>query len=200
MSTTAGERDRGDRGDRGDRSARRPAYAFRYATFEGRVVAGAMDLLVLFIIAALLLSGGSLVVLISSDFERVAPSGMAINLFWGFAGAIAPAWFLYFFIGLAWKGQTVGAAVMQLMVIRSDGQPLGIIGAVGRVIGLCFYVLVLAGGVTAAYFVRNSANIAAGVVTATFVVITLGFLIAAFDRRRRTLQDRIAGTIVVRVE
>lgn len=185
---------------RGDRSARRPTYGFRYATFEGRVVAGAMDILVLFIIAALLLSGGSLVVLISSDFERVAPSGMAINLFWGFAGAIAPAWFLYFFIGFAWKGQTVGAAVMQLMVIRSDGQPLGVLGAVGRVIGLCFYVLVLAAGVTAAYFVRDNANVAAGVVTGTFVVITFGFLIAAFDRRRRTLQDRIAGTIVVRVE
>src|SRR6185295_9188633 len=50
------------------------------------VAAGALDVLVLFIIAALLVTVGSLVVLISSDFEKVEPSGTALNTFWGCVG------------------------------------------------------------------------------------------------------------------
>ena len=33
-------------------------------------------------------------------------------------GAIAPAVLLYVFVAYAWKGQTLGMAVMQLLVIR----------------------------------------------------------------------------------
>ena len=47
---------------------RRPALRISYASFESRVAAGALDVLVLFIIASLFISAGSLVVLISSDF------------------------------------------------------------------------------------------------------------------------------------
>jgi uncharacterized RDD family membrane protein YckC len=177
----------------------REAYQVRYASFEGRVAAGALDILVLFIIASLFVSAGSLVVLISSDFEKVDPSSTAINLFWVCIVSIIPAYFLYFFIGLAWKGQTVGAAVMQIMVIRSDGRPLGVLGAVARVIGLLFYVLVVLIGVAIAYSLRNSTAGAAAAIAGAFFVATLGFLWAAFDRHRRTLHDRLAGTIVVRI-
>ncbi len=97
---------------------RAQAYQVLYASFEGRVAAGALDGLVLVIIASLFVSAGSLVVLFSSDFERVDASATAINFFWVCIVSIIPAYFLYFFIGLAWKGQTIGAAVMQIMVIR----------------------------------------------------------------------------------
>jgi uncharacterized RDD family membrane protein YckC len=180
--------------------ASRPAVRISYASFESRVAAGTLDLLVLFIIAALLVVAGSLVVLISSDFERVDPSTMSINIFWGCVGAIAPCYLLYFFVSFAWKGQTVGAAVMQLMVIRSDGRPLGVLGSVARVIGMLFYVLVITVGVIAAFVLRDSTTSAGGAITGALLLCLAGFLWAAFDPHRRTLHDRIAGTIVVRLQ
>jgi uncharacterized RDD family membrane protein YckC len=163
------------------------------------VAAGALDVLVMFIIAALLVTAGSLIVLISSDFEKVEPSSTALNAFWICVACIPPALLLYFFIGFAWKGQTVGASVMQLMIIRSDGHPLGVLGAMARVIGLLVYVLIASIGIIVAYAFRDSSAIAAATVGGAFVLAALGFIIAAFDRHRRTLHDRIAGTIVVRL-
>lgn len=177
----------------------RPAFRIHYASFESRVAAGALDVLVLFIIASLFVTAGSLVVLVSSDFEKVEPTGTALNIFWICVGAIPPAMLLYFFIGLAWKGQTIGASVMQLMVIRSDGRPLGVIGSMARVIGLLIYVLIVALGIIVAFGFRDSTLIAAAAVSVAFLLVAFGFIWAAFDSRRRTLQDRIAGTIVVRL-
>ncbi len=181
------------------KSGGRPATRLHYASFESRVAAGALDVLVMFIIASMLVTIGSLIVLISSDFERIEPSNTALATFWVFVGCIPPALLLYFFIGLAWKGQTVGASVMQLMVIRSDGRPLGVLGSAARVIGQLVYVLIIAAGILGAYAFRESTAIAAAAVAAAFILASLGFLWAAFDRHRRTLHDRIAGTIVVRL-
>ena len=106
---------------------------------------------------------------------------------------------LYFFISLAWKGQTIGAAIMQLMVIRSDGRPLGVLGAMARVLGLLLYLTFMAAGVVVAVAFRRSTPIAAGAIGGGLLLCVLGLLMAAFDSRRRTLQDRLAGTIVVRL-
>ena len=170
-----------------------------YASFESRVAGGALDIFVMIIIASLFVTAGAIVVLISSDFERVDPSVTAINIFWGCVGAIAPAILLYFFIAFAWKGQTIGMAVMQVMVLRSDGRRLGALGAMARVIGLLAYLLVLALGGLAAFALRDSTGAAAAAVGVAFLLAALGFIWAAFDRHRRALHDRIAGTVVVRV-
>lgn len=158
-----------------------------------------LDLLVLFIIAGLLIALGSLAVLVSSDFERVDPSDTAINIFWACVGSILPAALLYFFVGFAWKGQTIGQSVMQLMIIRSDGRRLGVIGSAARIVGLLAYVLFAALGGLAAFAMRDSALYAAVAVGAAFLLIAIGLFSAAFDRRRRTLHDRIAGTVVIRL-
>jgi uncharacterized RDD family membrane protein YckC len=177
----------------------RHAARLRYASFESRIAAGALDLLVMFIIGAILVIAGSLVILISSDFERVDPSSTSINVFWSTAIAIAPSQILYFFIGFAWKGQTVGASVMQLMVIRSDGRRLGVIGSVARVIGFLVYVLIAAIAIVVAFAFRSSLIIAGTAIGVGLVLIILGFITAAFDARRRMVHDRIAGTVVVRL-
>ena len=192
MSASATTMQEADRG-------RRPPFRLHYASFEARVAAGALDVLVMFIIAALLVTAGSVIVLISSDFEKVEPSSTALNAFWVCVGCIPPALLLYFFVGFAWKGQTIGASVMQLMVIRSDGHPLGVLGAMARVVGLLIYVLIASGGIIAAYAFREDSVIAAAAIGGSFVIAALGFIWAAFDRHRRTLHDRIAGTIVVRL-
>ncbi|MDZ7727041.1 MAG: RDD family protein [Dehalococcoidia bacterium] len=178
----------------GQRTAR-----FYYASFEARVASAILDGLVCLIIAALLTAVGSLIILISSDFERVDPSETAINLFWGCVGAIVPAILLYLFISLSWKGQTVGKSVMNVMVIRSDGRPLGVLGTVGRIIGLLIYPLFLGAGGIGAYAFREDMMPAAAIIGFAVLLCALGFLWAAFDSHRRTLHDRIAGTIVVRV-
>jgi uncharacterized RDD family membrane protein YckC len=178
----------------------RPPLRIRYASFEARVAAAILDLLVLFIIASLLVTAGAIVVLISSDFERSEPSSTSLYIFWGAVGAIVPAFLLYFFLALAWKGQTVGGAVMQIMVLRSDGRALGALGAAARVIAQLSYLLIVAAGVVTAYVVRDSAPEAAAAVGVAFLLAALGFVWAAFDSHRRALHDRIAGTIVVHVE
>lgn len=192
MSASATTMQEADRG-------RRPPFRLHYASFESRVAAGALDVLVMFIIAALLVTVGSLIVLVSSDFEKVEPSGTALNAFWVCVGCIPPALLLYFFIGFAWKGQTIGASVMQLMVIRSDGHPLGVLGAMARVIGLLVYVLIAGAGLIVGYAFRDNSLLAAAAIGGSLVLAALGFIWAAFDRHRRTLHDRIAGTVVVRL-
>ena len=175
----------------------RPRY--RYASFEARVAAAILDLIVLFIIAGLLVAIGSLVVLVSSNFERVDPSDTAINLFWGCVGSILPATLLYLFVGFAWKGQTIGQSVMQLMVIRSDGRRLGAVGSAARILGMLIYVLFAAIVAVAGFAFRDSALLAGAAVAVAFLLIALGLFSAAFDRRRRALHDRIAGTVVIRL-
>ncbi|MBI5946797.1 MAG: RDD family protein [Chloroflexi bacterium] len=178
---------------------RRPAYALRYASFESRLVAAVLDLLVVFIIAALFITAGAMIILVSSEFEKVDPSGTAIDAFWICAGAILPATLLYFFVGLAWKGQTIGHSVMQIMVLRSDGRPLGVLGSVARVIGLLVYVVLAGAGALGAYAFRDSGLQAAVSIGVPLFLATMGVLWAAFDKHRRCLHDRLAGTIVVRV-
>lgn len=170
----------------------------RYASFEARIAAGALDSLVLFIITALLVMAGSLVILISSDFERQEPSDTAIALFVASVASIVPAFLLYFFVSFCWKGQTIGHAVLGLMVLRSDTRRLGVLGALARVVVLLVYPLMLTLGGLAAYLAKDSTTLAGGIIAITLLAILAGFFWAAFDPHRRALHDRIAATIVVR--
>lgn len=176
------------------------AAALRYASFESRVVAGTLDVLVLFIISSLLVSIGSTAILISSDFEKTQASGSAINLFWACVLAIPPSFALYLFVCLAWRGQTAGAAVMQVTVLRSDGGGLGVLGALARLIGMLVYLLIVGLGAMVAFAFRDSLPIAVLAIATALLLAVAGVLWSAFDPRRRTLHDRIAGTIVVRRE
>ena len=73
------------------------------------------------------------------------------------------------------------------------------LGSVGRVIGLLTYALILAVGGGAAFFFRDTPGVALGAIGVAAAVALLGLLISVFDSRRRTLHDRMAGTIVVRL-
>ena len=129
-----------------------------------RVAAVAIDALVLFFVAGVLIIAGSVNLLLSSDFDRVDASGGSINLFWALVGAVPAACFLYFFLGFAFWGKTAGAAIMRISVVRSDGGPLGLLGALARVTGMLSYVLVLGIGAVLAYVLRGTPAAAAALV------------------------------------
>jgi len=79
---------------------------------------------------------------------------------------------LAYFAGLwAWRGTTVGGIVLNLKVVRMDGQPVT-------------FVVALVRGLAAAFSV---------------VVLFLGFLWIAWDRDKQGWHDRIAGTVVIRL-
>lgn len=170
----------------------------RYASFESRVAAGALDFLVLVIISALMAIVGSMIILISSDFERVSPSGTAIDLFWVCIFAIPVLFMVYLIAGYARRGQTAGCAVMQIQVLRSDGRTLGVLGSIARTVAMAAYAVMVGIGVLAAIIFDSNPAAAAAALAVPLLLIVAGILLAAFDSHRRTLHDRIAGTIVVR--
>ncbi len=75
-----------------------------------------------------------------------------------------------YFIGLwAWRGQTLGQMAAHIKVVRQDGKPMDLGTSVLRFIGYVVCVLTLG----------------------------IGFLMIAFDERKRGLHDRLAGTYVI---
>lgn len=158
-----------------------------------------LDGLVGLTIVALFIICGSLVVLFSSEFERVDPSDTALYTFWAITGSSLPAVFVYMFVGFAWKGQTLGSAVMQVMAIRSDGRPLGIGGAMARVVGLLSYPLVLGIAGIIGYAIDRGGMATAAAVGGAAVLVIAAIFWSLFDSRRRMLHDRLAGTIIIRV-
>ena len=78
---------------------------------------------------------------------------------------------LAYFAGMwAWRGTTIGGIVLNLKVVRLDGQPVS------------FAVALVRGLATAL----------------SIVTFFLGFLWMLFDREKQTWHDKLAGTVVVR--
>ena len=77
-----------------------------------------------------------------------------------------------YFAGMwAWKGTTVGGIVLNLQVVRQDGQPLSFLTA----------------------FVRSLAAVFSA------FMFFLGFFWIGWDRDKQGWHDKIAGTVVVRL-
>lgn len=79
---------------------------------------------------------------------------------------------LAYFAGMwAWKGTTIGGIVLNLQVVRQDGQPMNFLTALVRSVAAVFSALML----------------------------FLGFFWIAWDREKQGWHDKIAGTVVVRL-
>jgi uncharacterized RDD family membrane protein YckC len=142
----------------------------RYASFETRLVAFVLDLIVLFSVFLLFIAVAGLQLLLRSDFGDADPPDSAFYL----AAIILLIYFfplfpLYFLASWVWRGQTVGKMAMAIKVVRRDGHPLGVGTALLRLVGYLFSTLLL----------------------------FAGFLMIVFDRQRRGLHDRLADTLVV---
>jgi uncharacterized RDD family membrane protein YckC len=142
----------------------------RYASFETRLVALVLDVIVLFSVLLLFVTVAGLQLLLRSEFGDIDPPDSAFYL----AAIIILVYFfpffpLYFLTLWVWRGQTVGKMAMAIKVVRRDGHPLGVGTALLRLVGYLFSTLPL----------------------------FAGFLLIAFDRQRRGLHDRLADTLVV---
>ena len=177
----------------------------RYASFETRLVAFVLDLIVLFSVFALFFAVAFFQVLLRTDFGEKDTPDSAV---WAAAILLAIYCFLLlplYFIGLwAWRGQTVGQMAMAIKVIGRDGRPIGLTRAAVRVGGLNFLppiflvsvVSLLAAGTGEDALVTLIWVL--GIVGLVLVAIQgLGFLMIPFDRQRRALHDRLADTLVV---
>ena len=137
---------------------------------EARLVAFAVDGLLLALGLGLFLALGGLTVLLQTNWLEVDPSGGEWR--WGYVVAglglglgLPP---LYFGLGALWGG-TAGARLLGLTVQRRDGASVGAGRALARAALLCV----------------------------TLLPLGVGALASLVDREGRPLHDRWAGTVVV---
>ncbi len=177
----------------------------RYASFETRLVAFVLDLIVLFSVLALFFAVAFLQILIRTDFGEKDTPDSAV---WAAAIMLATYCFLFlplYFVGLwVWRGQTVGQVAMAIKVVRRDGRPMGLARAAVRVGGLNFLPLVFGASLLAllATGLAEDALIAIiwvliAAALALMAIQVLGFLMIPLDQQRQALHDRLADTIVV---
>jgi len=177
----------------------------RYASFETRLVAFVLDLIVLFSVFALFFAIAFFQVLLRTDFGEKDTPDSAV---WAAAILLAIYCFLLlplYFIGLwAWRGQTVGQMAMAIKVVGRDGRPIGLTRAAVRVGGLNFLPLIFLVSVVSLLAAGTGEDALVtliwvlGIVGLVLVAIqVLGCLMIPFDRQRRALHDRLADTLVV---
>jgi uncharacterized RDD family membrane protein YckC len=119
------------------------------------------------VVSLVFLLGGALVSLVASLFGKLRPEWLVGTL-------VGSGWLIvvtvYFVVFWSTTGQTPGMHVMRLRVVRgSSGGGLGVVRSVIRLVGLALAIIPL----------------------------FAGFLPMLVDRRRRALQDFIAGTVVL---
>jgi uncharacterized RDD family membrane protein YckC len=108
---------------------------------------------------------------VATSAEILRATGALIGLYLGLIALLWLLHFLYLVVFWSWRGGTLGQLALGIQVRReSDGRRIGIGTAILRYIG---------------YLISSW-------------VFCLGFIWAAFDRRKQGWHDKIAGTLVIR--
>ncbi len=144
--------------------------AFAYAGLQLRIVAFILDTMVLISFALLFAAGTLAFLFIDAKQHDNNPSDQAFYV----AVAVILAYILAFvplYYIVLWSrwGQTVGMMAVHIKVLSRAGGRLSLGRSALRLLG----------------------------VAASVAPLFLGIVIALFDRERRTLYDRLAGTVVV---
>ena len=148
---------------------------YKYAGFWRRLIAFIIDSTIVFFIVIILFSIASLAFFsgaISANGDKIL-----IDLVdpMHFSAVIISLWTFYSLINIAYftyfhgaTGRTPGKMILGLQVVSEDGAPISFGTAFLRSVG---------------YFVSN--------------ILYLGFIWAAFDKRKQGWHDKIAGTVVI---
>jgi len=177
----------------------------RYASFETRLVAFVLDLIVLLAVFALFFAVAFLQILLRTDFGETDTPDSAI---WAAAIILATYWFLLlplYFVGLwVWRGQTVGQMAMAIKVVRRDGCPMALARAAVRAGGLSLLPAIFVASLLALLATGLAEDALIGIIwvlvataLALIVIQIAGFLMIPFDQQRQALHDRLADTLVV---
>jgi uncharacterized RDD family membrane protein YckC len=177
----------------------------RYASFETRLVAFVLDVIVLLAVFALFFAVAFLQILIRTDFGETDTPDSAV---WAATIIIAAYCFLFlplYFIGLwAWRGQTVGQMAMVIRVARRDGRPVGLARAAVRVGGLNLLPPIFVASLLALPATGASEDVLIALIlvlalaaVVLIVIQVVGFLMIPFDPQRQALHDRLADTIMM---
>jgi uncharacterized RDD family membrane protein YckC len=157
----------------------------RYAGFWRRAGAVVVDLLIVVGPFALLLA-------LLPDRERLDLAGVAALVLVAYQLGL-----------LAWSGDTWGKRLLRAHVVEDDGRPIGrgrvsAREGVAKVLELAFTLFVFV-GIALLFNASDGWETFGGIVTATLGALgSVGVLWCVFDDRRRTLHDRMAGTVCVR--
>ncbi|KPJ49107.1 MAG: hypothetical protein AMJ38_03935 [Dehalococcoidia bacterium DG_22] len=179
--------------------------SLRYASFETRLVAFVLDVIVLLAVFALFFAVAFLQILIRTDFGETDTPDSAV---WAAAIILATYCFLFlplYFIGLwVWRSQTVGQMAMVIKVVRRDGRPIGLPTAVVRVGGLNVLPAIFVASLLALLATGLAEDALIGIIWVLALVgliliaiQVVGFLMIPFDQQRQALHDRLADTIVM---
>jgi len=191
-----------------DSAAAAPAVSLKTARLEAHVVAFLVDSVILlsFILVFMAIAGFQL--LLRSEFGEGDPPDSAFWTVLAITLAVVPFW-AAFNVGLhLWRSQSVGHYVAGIKVARVDGGAPSLGNAVVRLLvlnPLLFHpFLAVAWALVAAIATSITVNEVVLIVTVTMVLLSLlspfvALAAAAFDKERRALHDRVAGTVVVPV-
>ncbi len=136
----------------------------RYAGFLIRTVAYLIDAFLLSLVG-----GAFPYLLIAGTPNSQQPNSGAVAPSAGSSVLLAAVYFVLFWSVLG--GRTIGMWITGLRVIRDDGEPLDLLGAIARVIGLWL----------------------------SFALCFVGVIWVAFDSRHRGWHDMLARTLVIHV-
>jgi uncharacterized RDD family membrane protein YckC len=176
------------------------------ARFEARVVAFLIDSVILltFILVFMAIAGFQL--LVTSDFGEMDPPDSSFWAVLAITLAVVPLWAL-FNVGLyLWRGQSVGQYVAGIRVVHANGSGPSLGKALVRLLvlnPLLFHpFLAVLWALVAAIATSVTVSEVVLVATVTMVLLSLispflALFLALFDKERRTLHDRVAGTLVV---
>ena len=172
-----------------------------YAGFRRRFVAWIID--VLAIVALLAIIGLAVDALLSPPGGYVDAQ---VGAFWIYITWI-PLSSLYIIGFWAWRGQTPGKMAMRIKIIRSDGNSLGIGGAIRRYIGYVVLVIITFIVTIPALFIinwvpwlkelRGLFMFGTIYLMPALVVLIIYWLGIVLNRKKQGLHDKIAKTYVV---
>jgi uncharacterized RDD family membrane protein YckC len=184
--------------------AQRPAapIASPPASIGGRLAAYALDWVVAFILTCVFLAAGGLVLLVTSDMGREDPPDRALVAALVIASLVVPVWFVMTLTGWTWYGRSVGKLAMNQRIVDGRGGPPGL----GRsLLRLFVYVvenapMAMLLPLAVAAWVTRERTLLLPALAGSAVVLPVPLVSAVLmmiDRRRRSLHDRVAGTLVV---
>lgn len=178
-----------------------------YASFESKVVAYLLDLIVLAGVLLLLIAIFLLPLVFATESGEEDLPDWAV---WSVI-PIVPCFVLFtlfYYVGF-WisGGQTIGQMILSIRVVRRDGYKMGLSRAFLRYLALAIpsifvFLALFSLWAAIALFDAGSGELGGfSLAIAVFLVVSLigigGFVYSLFDHEKRGLHDIVAGTVVV---